>query len=147
MQKAVSGGIQPQPTQYNTMWHVGSTSLFLLLLCSRFGPHLHSSNSILVHQYASSQHMKMPKHFLYIHYMDVESNQLSNTASTNTLSWHYVGSTSLLPQFSKYAPHLHRSNSVRALQYSSSQHMKVLKHLLHIHYMDMWKAVSVGIQP
>ena len=58
--------------------------------------------------------------------------------------WHHNDIwVSPYPNFPKFGPHLHRYNSETVHPYAHSQHMKVLKHFMHIEYGCGMKSVVV----
>ncbi len=63
-------------------------------------------------------------------------------------SWHHSVIWALpYPNFQKFGPHLHKYNSVRVHPYAHPQHMKVLKHFIHIQYgcgMQSLRAYSLN---
>ena len=67
-------------------------------------PHLHMYYGIRVYPYAHPQHLKVLKHFVYIHNMDVGYIQWGFAASTMTPQ-HHTGSA--IPHFPKIHFRMH----------------------------------------
>jgi hypothetical protein len=77
------------------------------------------------------QHMKVLKHFIYIQYgcgMQSVGVYCLNHDTTTSFGLCFT------PIFQNLAPTVHRYNSVRVHPVGYPQHMKVLKHFIHIQY-------------
>jgi hypothetical protein len=91
--------------------------------------------SISAHPNAHTQHIKVPKHFVYIQYnMNAGSSLKPVVASTITLQHHGLRST---PKTPKSTRDLQRGTAVRVVPYAHTtptQHIKVRKHFVYIQY-------------
>ena len=96
-------------------------------------------NSVRVVPYAHTQHIKVPKHFVYIQYRFV----IQSEACCSTL--HGVGST---PVISKTHPRpAEMYHCVRVDPHVNPQHIKKLKHFVCIIIIWMWNAFHRGFEP
>ena len=96
----------------------------------KFCPHLHGINCVRVNTRTYQQHIKVLKHFIYIHYeFGMQSEVVYSPKQDELLSFWLI----LVLNFPIFAPHLHGINCVRVHSRAYQQHIKVLKHSLHIH--------------
>jgi hypothetical protein len=95
-------------------------------------PDLHRPNDVRGGSYVNLQHIKMPKHFLYIPCgcgMHLEASVNLKNDITASLR---LRSTHKSPKPPKSTPDLHRPNNVREGSYVNPQHIKMPKHFLYI---------------
>ncbi len=124
MWDAVSSCLQPQSWHHNVIWASPYPNL------PKFGPHLHRNNSVRVHPYLSTAYEGTQSLYTHPIWMwDAVSGGLQPRPWHHNVIW-----ASPYPNFQKFGPHLHRYNSVRVHPYAHPQHMKVLKHFIHIQY-------------
>jgi len=95
-------------------------------------------NVVWTHPYAHPQHIKVVKHLLYIHNIDVRWIWVGSIASIT--SFHHDISAETCPdlrQNSKSLVDMSGHNVVWTHPYAHPQHVKVVKHLLYIHNIDV----------
>ena len=84
---------------------------------------------IRVYPYAHPQHLKVLKHFAYIHYgCGMQSMGVCSLIQDTTIQ------AQPYPSFPKIHPHLHMYYGIRVYSYAHPQHLKVLKHFVYIQY-------------
>jgi hypothetical protein len=84
---------------------------------------------IKVYPYAHPQHLKVLKHFAYIHYgCGMQSMGVCSLIHDTTIQ------AQPYPSFPKIHPHLHMYYGIRVYPYAHPQHLKVLKHFVYIQY-------------
>ena len=128
-------------------------------------PNLHSYNSVKVHPYAHSWHIKV--HFIYVWYGCYQVTLYicmiwmwgAVHGALEPQPWHYkITRARTNPKFSKIHPVLQSHNSVRVHPYAHPHHMKVSKEFIYIRYgcgmqsRGIWSlnydmATSLGLRP
>jgi hypothetical protein len=94
-------------------------------------PDLQRGITVRMAPYAHTQHIKVPKHFVYIQYgCGIQSEACCSLNHDRTTS-HGLSSTPIIP---KSTPNLQRGITVRVAPYAHTQHIKVPKHFVYIQY-------------
>ncbi len=138
MWDAVDGGSKPQP------WHHNIIQARPYPIFPKTHHHLHTYYSIRMHPYAHPQHLKVLKHFLYIHYgCGMQSMGVWSLNHDTATSYRF----SRIPHFPWNSPPpahvMVRHKGAPICPSTASQGAKILC----IHPILMWDAVNGGLQP
>ncbi len=94
-------------------------------------PDLQRCITVRVVPYTHTQHIKVPKHFVYIQYgYGIQSEACCGLNNDNRTSFGLKST----PKTPKSTPNWHSPNSVRVVPYAHSHHIKVPKHFIYIQY-------------
>jgi hypothetical protein len=121
---AVNGGLQPQPWHHNIIVQARPYPI-----CPKTHPHLHTYYSMRIHPYAHPQHLKVLKHFVYIHYRCGMQSMGVWSLNHDTATSYRLGNT---PFSLKSTPTW--TTAIMMHPYAHPQHLKVLKHFIYIQY-------------
>ena len=94
-------------------------------------PYLQRDTAVRVAPYAHTQHIKVPKHFVYIQYGCGIQSEACCSLIHDITTLHGLRST---PQNPKSTPDLQRRITGRVAPNAHTQHIKVPKHFVYIQY-------------